>query len=685
MLSGSVEATIAIVFGIVALGPIIAERLRIPGLVGLIAGGVIFGPFVIGWLDADGLVGELGAIGILVLMFLAGLSFDIRAFTENRRMAITYGLLGFFIPFVIATIGMSGRDDVETLGAFLIGAMWASNTLVAYPEVQSAGLQSTRSVGAAVSAGVVADLMSLTVLALATSTVVIEIEPRDLPFGGRIAEYLAPEAVEPSTPDPALPLWLGLPLLAFFCLWLVPRIARWFFVSVGRTRPQRVVFMLALMGAGGLMALVGGMEGLIGAFLAGLGLNRQVPTHGPLMERIDFVGTTIFVPVFLVSIGLSIDPALLVDWDTIQLGLLFTGFVLVGKSAAAIITGLLNKLDANEIGLMASLSFGQAASTLAIAEVGSDLGMFGQDVVNAAVLAIVITAFITSIATRWFARRVTAPTLARRPVGEHVLVDTRSNGSDQTSLAMLSARIARADDGVVRPYGVSNDGPLDLTRASVDGLVDEVAALGFDADGVVRVDDSFVDATVSLTTQVEASAVVLDWGGPSWAADYILGNDIDGVGAASRVPTIAAHVIREWHRVVVQVRSPATSWQRDDAELAAVVGRAARGDASIPVVILCNDADLAAEWFPEMDEDELLTVVTDPDEQREVVDQLGVDDLVVAPAHVIRELPPLRALRVARTLQDANVVVVGGPHRLTLTQSTAHRRLSPAIGTTPEA
>ncbi|MEM9748015.1 MAG: cation:proton antiporter, partial [Actinomycetota bacterium] len=371
MLNGSVEATIAIVFGVVALGPIIAERLRIPGLVGLIAGGVIFGPFVIGWLDADGLVGSLGAIGILVLMFLAGLSFDIRAFSENRRMAITYGLLGFVIPFVLASTVIWSRDDVEPLGALLIGAMWASNTLVAYPEVQAAGLQSTRSVGAAVSAGVVADLLSLTVLALATSTVVIEIEPRDLPFGGSIAEVIAPDAVEPSTPDPALPLWIGLPLLVGFCLWVLPRVARWFFVRVGRTRPQRVVFTIALMGAGSLVALLGGMEGLIGAFLAGLGLNRQVPTHGPLMERLDFTGTTIFVPVFLVSIGLSIDPALLIDPETIQLGLLFTAFVVVGKSAAAIITGLINRLDLNEIGIMSSLSFGQAASTLAIAEVGS--------------------------------------------------------------------------------------------------------------------------------------------------------------------------------------------------------------------------------------------------------------------------------------------------------------------------
>ncbi len=182
-------------------------------------------------------------------MFLAGLSFDIKAFKENRRMAITFGLLGFFIPFVLACSSSTGRKTSRHSARVLIGAMWASNTLVAYSEVQSAGLQSTRSVGAAVSAGVVADLMSLTVLAFATATAVIEIDPPDLGILTDVADYLSPEDVQPTTPDPTLSLWIGLPLLVFVCLWVLPRVAGWFFVKVGRTRPQRFVFTLALMAA----------------------------------------------------------------------------------------------------------------------------------------------------------------------------------------------------------------------------------------------------------------------------------------------------------------------------------------------------------------------------------------------------------------------------------------------------
>jgi Kef-type K+ transport system membrane component KefB len=682
VLIGSVEATIAVLFSIIVLGPILAERFRIPGIVGLIAGGMIFGPFVIGWLESGGLVDELGSIGLLYLMFLAGLSFDVRAFRDNRRMAITFGLLGFFIPFLLSVFVVDQSEDIETLGALLIGAMWASNTLVAYPEVQSAGLQSTRSVGAAVSAGVVADLMSLTVLAFATATAVIEIEPLDLPFGTEIAERLAPEGVQPTTPDPTLSLWIGLPLLVFVCLWVLPRVASWFFVRVGRTRPQRFVFTLALMAVGATVALLGGMEGLIGAFLAGLGLNRLIPARGPLMERLDFVGTSLFVPVFLVSIGLNIDPAVLVDPRTIGLGLLFTGFVIVGKTTAAVITGRIFALSRDEVGLMSSLSFGQAASTLAIAQVGLTLGMFEQNVVNAAVLTIVITAFITSYATRFFASRVPPVVVDRPPIGQQILLDARGSTSDLPTLVAFAGGLARPDGGLVIPYGVTGDAPRTDVRAAVDRAAAEAAAGGLDGDGVVRVGDSFTTATVDLVAERDASLVLLAWDGPRWATDYVFGNDIDGVGQASPVPTIAAHLVSPWDRIIVQLGQPHLAWQREDVELTVDVARHLREGTDVGLVVLGDEASAAALFEHENDrtrDRDRVVVVTDRAEQDDVIEGVGPTDLVIAPAHVVHDMPPLRLRRLVHQLQKTNVAVVGGPHRLTISQGVTTRPLSTAI------
>ncbi len=680
MLIGSVEATIAVLFAIVVLGPTLAERFRIPGIVGLIAGGMIFGPFVIGWLRSGGLVDDLGAIGILYLMFLAGLSFDIKAFNENRRMAITFGLLGFFIPFFLSVFVVDQAEDIETLGALLIGAMWASNTLVAYSEVQSAGLQSTRSVGAAVSAGVVADLMSLTVLAFATATAVIEVDQLDLPFGSSIAERLAPEDVQATTPDPTLPLWIGLPLLVFVCLWVLPRVADWFFVRVGRTRPQRFVFTLALMAVGATVALLGGMEGLIGAFLAGLGLNRLIPARGPLMERLDFVGTTLFIPVFLISIGLNIDPAVLIDPQTIGLGLLFTSFVLVGKTAAALLAGKVFGLSHDEVGLMASLSFGQAASTLAIAQVGLSLGMFEQNVVNSAVLAIVITAFITSYATRFFASRVPPVVVDRPPIGQQVLLDARGNTSDLSALVAFAGGLARPDGGLVIPYGVTGERQRSDVRAAVDRAAAEAAADGLDGDGMVRVGESFTTATVNLVAELDASLVLLAWDGPKWAADYMFGNDIDGIGQASPVPTIAAHLVRPWDRVIVRLERPRMAWQREDVELTIDVVRHLCEGTDVKLVVLCDDDSTAALLEHDGDRDsERMTVIADRTQHDDVINRVEPTDLMIVPAHIIHDMPPWRLRRLVRRLHDTNLAVVGGPHRLTVSQGVTTCPLSTAI------
>lgn len=661
MLVGSLEATLLILLLVIVFAPIITERFRVPGIIGLIAGGMVFGPFVLGWLRSGGLVADLGAIGILYLMFLAGISFDIRAFIENRSSAIVYGLLGFVIPFFLTIAVVMTAFDITLLGAALIGAMWASNTLVAYPDVQAAGLQTNRAVSAAVSAGVVADLLSLTVLALVTASAVIELEPVELPFGLDLADILSDADLQASNPDPALPLWIALPVLGAFTLWLLPKIADWFFVRVGRGRRQRFVFTLAAMAAGATVALLGGIEGLIGAFLAGLGMNRLVPARGGLMDRVEFVGSTIFIPAFLVSIGLSIDPAALIDVDTVLLGLVFTAFVVVGKSTAAIATGLRFGFSWNEIGLMSSLSFGQAASTLAIAQVGLSLGMFDQIVVNAAVLAIVATALVTSYVTRFFIARVPLPDTTTPPLGSLVMLDVRPRGSSIHALMDFATALVRSDDGLVVPYAVPGPGERDAADQIVADAVSSAAEHGLDADAVVRIDDSFIDATLHLAEQTDASLLLLAWEGPRFANDYVFGSDIDRVGSASPVPTAAARILRPWRRVVVTLGSPTSAWQRDDADRVLRVLESLARAGPEQITIATSDPGLVDGRIPA---DVPTELITDISRRTTLIDSIEPDDLLILPAYVVHDLTPVTGWRVARTLTDANVVVIAGPHRL---------------------
>ncbi len=673
MLIGTVEATFLILLVVVVFGPVVAERFRIPGIVGLIFGGVLFGPFVLDWLEADALVTELGAIGILYLMFVAGITFDIQAFTVNKRSAITYGLLGFILPFGL-TVGVGMLVfDAGLLSAALIGAMWASNTLVAYPEVQKVGLQKNRAVSAAVSAGVVADLLSLTVLAVATATAVIELDPVEEQFGGRVSELLGDQQIEPTTPDPTLALWIALPLLIVFCLVVLPRLTEVFFVRVGRSRMQRFVFALAGMSAGATVALLGGVEGLIGAFLAGLGMNRLVPTRGLLMERIEFVGAAIFIPTFLVSIGLNIDPGLLIDPATVGLGLLFTGFVVVGKTTAAAITARIFGFSAAELGLMSSLSFGQAASTLAIAQVGLSLGMFEQIVVNAAVIAIVVTALITSYGTRFYANRVPRPTVADDAIGATVMLDIRDHGSDPECLASVAAAIAEYDAGVVVPYLVSDPGGLKSGASMIDAATAALSARGLDAEGVVRVDESFESGTVNLLEERSASLVLLSWSGPSFTSDYLLGNNVDGVGERCPVPAMAVRVLRPWKRVVVFLGKTDTPWRVEDARLAVDTARRLVADEQRLLVVGVDDAALPS-FAADLADAEAVDVVAQP---QFALARLGSTDLLVAPAHIIRDMPPRTGWRTSRTLDDLNVVIVAGAHRLSISKGVARQSTEP--------
>jgi len=344
-LSSTVEMTLLVLLLAILAGPILGAKLRVPGLLALIFLGMLFGPFGLGWMGRTDLVFDLGSIGILYLMFLAGLGFNINAFNENRQSALGFGLLSFVIPFGLSLAAGLAYFEAGILAAALLGSMWASNTLVAYPDVRAAGLEQARAVRDAMSGGVVADVLALLVLAVATSYAVVE--------------AIDPDSTVGAAPD--LPLWLSIPLVVGFALWVLPRVGEWFFVRVGRSRMQRLLFALAAMAAAATLAELGGIAGIIGAFLAGIGLNRLVPKNSELMERIDFVGSSVFVPAFLVSIGLRIDPAALVDPRTLLMALVFVGLVLVGKGLAVVLASVLFSYSSAERGLIGSLSIGQAA------------------------------------------------------------------------------------------------------------------------------------------------------------------------------------------------------------------------------------------------------------------------------------------------------------------------------------
>jgi Kef-type K+ transport system membrane component KefB len=658
MLVGTVEVTLLVLLIVVLAGPIVAERFRIPGMLGLIFFGMVFGPHVLGWLGRVSLVEDLGAIGILYLMFLAGISFNIKAFMENKKSSIIIGLLGFAIPFFLSVYVSRSLLSMEILGAALVGAMWASNTLVAYPDVRSAGLSDNRAVRDAVSSGVVADLISLFILAVATSYAVIEAAP-DLFDSPDVATEQAP----------TLPLLIAIPLLAGFTLWALPLIGRWFFVKVGHSRVQRFLFVLVGMTAGASIAVLGGIAGLIGAFLAGLGLNSLIPKSSDLMDRLDFVGSTVFVPAFLVSIGLTIAPAALFDVETLILGLIFTLLVIVGKSLAATISSFAFGFSFAEGGLMAALSYGQAASTLAIAQVGLEFELFGQETVNGAVLAVVLTALATSYGTRFFIGRVERPAPPPSSIGEVVLVDVRPSSSNLEVVMKFAGRIAHADGGVLTPFAVPKHGELERAREHIAQAEEAAAKAGHDTDGIARLSTSFADGALALTEEVGATLAVLAWTGLRFQSDHLFGSEIDQFGESAPIPVIAAYLTRPWSRVVLMIGNTRVPWHNEDAQLAANIAGRLRGKDE-PLLLLGSDVESVKDL---LGSEEGLEVVVGHRAEL-LLSRILEDDLILAPAYVLQETSIAEQLRLARKLVGLDVAVVAGANRLSIARSDSPLR-----------
>lgn len=651
----SVELALLVLTTLILVGPLLAERVRIPGLVGLIFLGTVFGPYVLNALRPNGLVDVVGAIGLLYLMFLAGIELDLKAFLENRAAAITFGILTFAIPFAGSmSVGLFYLD-YSLAGAALVGAMWASHTLVAYPEIKAAGLSSSRAVGSAVSATVITDVLALLILGVAASS--------DNP------------ETRSSGESALMPVWLGIIVLGIFCLWVLPRVANWFFTSVGRTRTHRFVFCLAGMAAGATVSVLGGIEGLVGAFLAGIGLNRLVPARSELMERIEFFGGALFVPAFLVSVGLSIDPSSLFRLSTVRLSLVFALVVFVTKAVAAFLSGRIFGFSTAESGVMASLTIGQAAATLAIGRVGVEVGIFSQQVFNAAILTVVIFAPLTSLGTRAFARRIETADQSDDGLGGHVTVEA-APGSIAKGLVNIAIAIARDDGGIITPFTVVGPGGADDDHPALAEAVEEAGRLGSDTEGAVRVAGSRRSGIVELCLEKEATLLLLPWNGPRLPLDIGGPSEVDEIGARSPIPVAAAHLTTgEWERVVVVTgRARGFPARSQDINLAIEVARRLASHLELPLVVFSPDGSTGIE------DDNGAEGRSYRPGSGDVLEEVEPSDLVVIPTHVVGEASLLGTRRIAKTSARTSVVVVGGPGRLRTTAGWASDRLAGAVG-----
>lgn len=358
---------LTLVIGIVWIVPLVCRKIHVPSIVGFILAGIVIGPSVLNLVGESPTIKILGSLGMLYIMFQSGSEIDINDFKQYKYRSLFFGLCTFFIPFSLGLITSRYLLPYGWLPSLLLGAMYGSHTLMTYPIVSRYGVQKNVAVNITVGATMWAIILSLIVLAIVEGW-------------NRSAQSITDYAIQLSL----------LTLFLLSVLWLFPRFARMFFKRYRDPISEFVVVMLMLVGSA-LLADLAGLEGILGAFLCGVSLNRLLPNRSPLMGRINFVGNSIFVPLFLISVGLMIDiHAFWSGWTTVTIAAVMIITKLIGKSLSAWIAQIVFHFSKHERQLVFGLTHATAAGTLAIVTIAYQMGILSSDVLNASVLMILV-------------------------------------------------------------------------------------------------------------------------------------------------------------------------------------------------------------------------------------------------------------------------------------------------------
>jgi Kef-type K+ transport system membrane component KefB len=475
-----------LLFAVVIVGPPILQRARIPGLIGLLLGGFVIGPHGFGLVPAGSTtIPDLGQLGLLYLMFVAGIEIDLTLLRRHRRSAILFSALTFSFPMLFGTIvGQALGWSVSA--SLLLGSLLASHTLVLYPMVARAGLGKDAMIASAVGATVLTDTLTLVILAVIAGT----------------------SSGTGSTAEILVTIVIGLIVLVIVCFVIVPLLARRAFRIFGSDRTVRYVIAVEAFLIAAVVAETFGIEGIVGAFFAGLALNRLVPNEGRLMDRIDFFGSAVFIPVFLVSVGLLLNPSVMIQPGTLGLAALFivssSGGKLIGSWLARPLLGA----TPAESWLMWALTTPQAAATLAATTVGFEIGLFDESVVNAVLVLILVSMIISTLVAERTVGRVELPPEAIPALGERVLVAVAD--LDAAALGLRVARaLAGAHAGVIEVVLIEPAGSeVGRRRADMDRLDGLCHRLGIDTEPMLRVTDHRARSTMLAASDFLASMVI---------------------------------------------------------------------------------------------------------------------------------------------------------------------------------
>ena len=388
--------TFFVVLLIILLAPIVMSKLRIPHIIGMVLAGIAIGPHGLGVLQRDSSFEIFGQVGLYYIMFLAGLEMDLESVRRSTRHFLIFGLLTCLVPFGMTYALARLMLDYGHPTSFLLGCIMASNTLIAYPVIGRYGLQKHPSVALSVGSSMISLFLALVML----------------------AALAAMYSVSSSTGGSSLSLpffWLFflLKLAAFLVgsIMLIPRLTRRFLRRYSDAVMQ-YIFVLSVMFLSAALTSAIGLEGIVGAFISGLILNRYIPHVSPLMNRIEFIGNALFIPYFLIGVGMLINVRVLFQGGSIVWVVLLIAFIgTFGKAVAAYVSSLLFRLPQRDGNMMFGLTSAHAAGAIAMVMVGVRLDLVNDDMLNGVVMMILVTCVVSTLVTERAAQAIVVEAL----------------------------------------------------------------------------------------------------------------------------------------------------------------------------------------------------------------------------------------------------------------------------------
>lgn len=510
----------SLILFIILLSPILLKKINIPGIIGLIISGVIIGPHGLNILAKNSAVDLFSTIGLLYIMFIAGLELDMNEFKANRNKSVLFGFFTFILPLSIGFPVCFYLLKYDFNASFLTASMFATHTLVAYPIVSKLGIAKNQAVAITVGGTILTDTAVLIILAVIMGS-----------SQGNLNQAFWVKLI------------VSLAIFSAIMFLIIPRVAKWFFKKLESEKHAHYIFVLSVVFFAAFLAEVAGVEPIIGAFVAGLALNPLIPHSSALMNRIEFIGNSLFIPFFLISVGMLVDVSVILSGPT---ALIVAGTLSVvaifGKWIAAFFTQIVFKYSKTERQLIFGLSSAHAAATLAVILVGFKAKILDENILNGTIILILITCIVASFATEKAAKKIAiceeeiSHEDAERDqiLDEHILIPLAKTSAAASLLDFaLLIKDKKSSNPVTLLTIVPNNNQAEKNilkyRKAVDKFVIQASASEVKINTIARIDHNPASGIARTSKEIMSDIVIVGWPRKTGFLDKIFGENVDSI------------------------------------------------------------------------------------------------------------------------------------------------------------